>query len=297
MKFTYYPGCSLHSTSWEYDASTRAVFQRLGIGLEELEDWSCCGATSAHATDDFLAKALPLRNLILAEEKGQDIMLPCAACYNTLRTTDRFVRSGTQEAREVNQEVARVMGKEYRGTIESRHVLDVLGDETIQDLIKTRLVRPLTGLKVAAYYGCLLNRPPEVVSFDIPEQPVAMDRLLELIGAEPVEWSFKTECCGGSSAIPQPEVAVRLNSRIVLDALQSGAQAIVTACPLCHVNLDTRQEGVLGKTPGSENGVPILHVTELLGIALGATPEEIHQWFSRHLVDPGRLFPEKVRVA
>lgn len=297
MKYTYYPGCSLHSTSWEYDASTRAVFRRLGIELEELEDWSCCGATSAHATDDFLGKALPLRNLILAEEKGQDIMLPCAACYNTLRTADRFIRSGSQQARELNQELARVMGREYRGTVETRHILDVLQEKTVQALLKSRVVRPLTGLKVAAYYGCLLNRPPEIVSFDVPEQPVVMDRLLETIGAEPVQWSYKTECCGGSSSIPQPEVAVRLNTRIVLDALRSGAQAIVTACPLCHVNLDTRQEGAIGQVPELGAGMPIFHITELLGIALGTPEEEVRQWFARHLVDPGRLFSESTKVA
>ncbi|KKM09181.1 disulfide reductase [Clostridiales bacterium PH28_bin88] len=278
MKYTYYPGCSLHSMAQGYDLSTVAVFQALGIELEEVRDWNCCGASSAHTTNDFLASALPLRNLILAEKQGHDVVAPCAACYNLLKVTDHMMRSGGEEAQHLNREMQEVMGATYQGTIQVRHVAEVLTNETVMKDIAAKAKQSLRGIKLASYYGCLLTRPPKVVSFEAnPEQPVLMDRLVQKLGAQPVAWTHKTECCGAGLAVSKTELVVNLTGRIVEAAHRAGAEALVTACPLCYTNLDTRQ-GEVSRT------MPVFFITELIGVALGLAASQ--QWWKKHIIDP-----------
>lgn len=275
MKLGYYPGCSLHSTASEYAASTETVFEALGVKLAELPDWNCCGATSGHSLSGFLTHALPLRNLILAEAEGLDLVVPCAACYNTLRQTQYFMSQGSEEAVRLGGEVAAIVGRSYKGSIRVRHIIDVLNDPAVLELIKANLRRPLTDMKLAAYYGCLLTRPPKIVSFEAnPEQPQLMDNLLQKLGATTVAWTHKTECCGASLAISQPDLVARLVAKIINAARRAGAQAIVTACPLCQTNLDSRQK------PGES--MPIFFLTEMVGLALGLPAE---RWIKKHLVD------------
>ncbi|MHB1420021.1 MAG: CoB--CoM heterodisulfide reductase iron-sulfur subunit B family protein [Bacillota bacterium] len=277
MKFTYYPGCSLHSTAEEYDSSTQTVFRELGIELEELKDWNCCGASSAHSLNGYLSHALPLRNLILAEKQGNDVLVACASCYNQMRNADHYIQSQTEDAMSLNREMEGIMGASYKGTLAIKHLVDVATQDGIVGTVKQKVSHPLAGLKVAAYYGCLLTRPPKVVAFDAnPEQPQKMDRLLGTIGAESVRWTHKTECCGASLSISQPELVVNLTKKIVDAARRGGAEAIVTACPLCQANLDTRQE--TGTHP-----MPVFFITELIGIAIGSRSDH---WLKKHIIDP-----------
>lgn len=275
--YTYYPGCSLHSTASEFDESFRAVAAALGLTLHELDDWSCCGATSAHATSNFLATALPLRNLSLAEGAGRDLIVPCAACYSAFRQAHHEVVADGAEGRRLNAEVEAATGRRYEGKLRVLHPLEPLSQPEGVKAISAGAKRPLEGLKLATYYGCLLQRPPGAVAFEDPEQPKSMDRIMAAAGATVVRWSFKTECCGASLTLTRPEYVVQLIGTLTGAARHAGAEAIVTACPMCQANLDTRQ-------PQGPDPVPIFYFTELLGLALGAPG--VRSWLKRHITDP-----------
>jgi len=296
-KYLYYPGCSLHSTAEEFNDSAKTLLAALGLEWEELEDWNCCGATPAHATSEFLTGALPLRNLINAErqvegwerrDEGADqaarepveILVPCAACYNAFRLAENAVREGGEHGRDLVKEMARITGRDYRGTVATRHPLEVLSGRDTLARLRSMVRKPLTGLKVACYYGCLLVRPSTIVSFEEnPEHPMAMDNLMAALGAEPVRWSYKTDCCGQSMAVAEQGLVTELVSRITRAAREAGAHALVTACPLCMMNLDSRQKPATAESPL----LPVFFFTELASVALGAGRPEA--WFRRHLID------------
>ncbi len=275
MDYSYYPGCSLHSTGLEFGLSTRAVFEDLDIGLIELQGWNCCGASSAHAMSHTLALALPARNLSLAQDAGHHLVAPCAACFNRLKAADYTLRSDPA----VRAEVEEIVGFEYTGQVTVRPVLAVLYEDYGLEAIAARVQRPLTGLKVVPYYGCLLVRPPEVTEFDDPDHPYVMAELLEAIGTEVLPWSYATECCGAGLSLSRSDVVRNLVGRLAARAREAGADALVTACPLCQVNLEMRQT--------SEPKIPSFYITELLGLALGLP--QVDKWLSKHLIDPRPL--------
>lgn len=272
MEFSYYPGCSLHATAVEYDYSTRAVFRRLGAELVELPDWNCCGASSAHILNETLALALPARNLALAQREGADLMVPCAGCFSRLKMAEKVLREDPGKGGEIE----RVVGFKYEGGFEVRSPLDVIGNLIGLERLHKMVERPLSGLRVVAYYGCVLVRPPEVVQFEDPENPQLLNRLLQALGAEPLEWSYATECCGGNLALTRRDLAKTLVTKLVSKAWEAGAQAMVTACPLCQMNLEMRQKEM-----------PLFYFTELIGLALGI--EESKKWWGKHLIDPRPL--------
>ncbi|GAB4477564.1 MAG: CoB--CoM heterodisulfide reductase iron-sulfur subunit B family protein [Anaerolineales bacterium] len=276
--YTYYPGCSLESTACEYDASVRAVFRALDIELHELEEWNCCGASSAHSVNPILALALPARNLALAQPLGYDLVMPCAACFNRHKSADYEMRHDPKRREELEE----IIGFSYEGKIAVRPLLEVLTVGVGFDRIRQRVTHPLTGLKVVGYYGCLLVRPPEVTQFENPENPRLMNQLLESLGADAVEWSYATECCGGGLSLTKSNVAARLVNRLAERAREAGAAAIVTSCPLCQINLEMRQ--------GKERRMPIFYFTELMGLAFGLA--EAESWWSKHLIDPKPLLAE-----
>jgi heterodisulfide reductase subunit B len=276
VKLSYYPGCSLHSTSIEYDLSTRAVFKALGVELVELADWNCCGASSAHALNHTLSLCLPARNLALAQEQGWDLVAPCAACFNRLKSADYALRNDPAERAEIEE----IVGFQYSGQVQVRPPLDVVAQEIGLEQVGARVTRPLKGLRVVSYYGCLLVRPPEVVQFENPEHPQFMDRLLETLGAQAMDWSYYTDCCGGSLSLTRRDLAARLVQGLVARAREAGAQAMVTACPLCQVTLEMRQDS-------KKEAMPILYFTELMGLAMGL--EESRKWWGKHLIDPRPL--------
>lgn len=268
MRLFYYPGCSLHATAKEYGLSTRAVCGALGIDLVEIPDWCCCGASSAHSVNRTLSIALPARNIAAAQAEGLDVVLPCAACFGNMRKADTILR----ENEELRHEIEELLSFHYAGNLQVLHLLDVICNGVGLEAVRGRVVRDLRGLKVAPYYGCLLVRPPEVCGFDDTENPTTLDRLLAAIGAEPVKWSYKTECCGASLALIQPEIVEKLVREITEMAVEAGASCIATACPLCSTNLESRQK----------IGLPVFFFTELMGLALGL--DGCEKWFKMHLV-------------
>lgn len=270
MKYAFFPGCSLESTAWDFGTSTRAVCRALGIDLEDIPDWVCCGSTPAHTSNASLAIALPVMNLQKAQAMGRPVMTACASCYARLRTANHAVRNDPKE----RASAERVIGKAYDGSVEVRHLLDVLVNDLGVEGIRAKVQRPLHGLRAACYYGCLLTRPPEIVAFDEPENPTCMDDLLRAAGAEPVEWPFKTECCGAALSITRSDVVGRLGYKLVSMARRAGADCLAVACPLCDANLDLRQEDAR-KAHGSIPETPVLYVTQLLGLALGLAPEDL----------------------
>ena len=276
---SYFPGCSLHSTAREYDASTRAVCEALGMELRELEDWNCCGSTSAHSLNAELARLLPRRNLEIAERAGLDLMVPCAACY------------GRSKAAEATLKEAAGSGEDtfYTGQIKINHILDVLVKEEVLEKLRGKVKRPLAGLRAVCYYGCLTTRPPKLTGASDYESPESMDRLVELAGATALPWSFKTDCCGASLTLTRSDVVVRLVDRLVTMAEEAGAECIVVACSMCHANLDTRQQAAAQF--GRHYNMPVFYVSELLGLAMGHP--DASQWWKRHLVDPVKLLDAK----
>jgi len=273
IKYGYYPGCSLESTAKEYDLSMHVTAKLLDVELAELHDWNCCGASSGHCTNYELSLALPARNLAIAEKAGLNVAVACAACYLRFKQTNHDLKKN--EA--LRKKVEELIEMPYKGNVEVKHLLEVFAREVGLDEIKKRVKKPLKGLKLAAYYGCYLVRPPEVTQFDNPEQPMLMDNLLAALGAEPVDYTHKVECCGGSLLLGRIDIVQKLVNDICQAALDAGAQAIVTACPLCMANLDTRQP---------KTKVPIIHFSELTGLALGAEPKQYNIWLKKHINSP-----------
>jgi len=288
----YYPGCSLHGTSREFDESLRAVAAELGIGITEISDWSCCGASSGHTTDHLLGVALPARNLALAEEQGYDTVLaPCAACYNRLSAARLAI--ATEDG--LAERIPDVIGRRFGNTVQVRNAVELLRDAaaSVEEKVAATLTpNPLEGVKLAAYYGCLLVRPAEVCGYDDPEQPTSMDEVISACGADAVDWNMKVECCGGAFSVSRTSSVVRLGRAIIDDARAHGAEAIVVACPLCHSNLDLRQKAMALR---GEDPLPILFVTQVVGLAVGLTPESLG--LERHFVDTEPLIARLIEQA
>lgn len=267
--FAYYPGCSLHGTSKEYDMSVRVVFGKLGIRLDELEDWICCGATPAHAVSPDLSLALSAKNLSIAESMRQDVAIPCAACFNRMKYTAKHL-AGDPELRDKINQLAET---NYTGGVNVKHILTII-KEAGEDAIQKVVTKKLEGLKAACYYGCLLLRPPKVMELDDPENPTIMESLVSLTGAEPVDWNFKTECCGAAHSVPRTDIVLKLVNDIIGDAKAHGADVLLVACPLCHVNLDMRQAEAERKFNVSYK-MPVMYITQLLGLAMGASAADV----------------------
>lgn len=276
MKVSYYPGCALHGTALEYDESARAVAGLMDVELCELPDWNCCGASSAHVTSESLAQSLVARNLEIAEKQGMDVVVPCAACYSRFKSGEKEKAGGTEAGKKRGFRVLNLL--EFLAAPEFR--------EKMGEIKK----RPLTGLKVVSYYGCLLSRPPKVTGARHHENPKEMDELLALLGAEVIPWSYKTDCCGGSLVLSRTDIVRRLTRKIFDKAMEAGAEAIAVACPLCQSNLDSRQEEISAEA-GKRYELPVLYFTELIGLSLGHA--DAGKWLKRHFVDPTKLLASK----
>ena len=281
MDVSYYPGCSLDGIAREYGESTEAVSRILGVELKELEDWSCCGASSAHATSDMLARALPARNLGIAAKVGMDLVVPCAACYSRLKTAEKALLAG--------EEIEGISGQ-YQGNFGIKHLTDFFWEDVGEKVILEKVKKPLQGLNPVCYYGCLITRPPKVTDARNPDNPESMDNLMRTLGAEVKNWSYKTDCCGANHALTLPAVAWKLIQKLLDMAEEAGADSIVAGCPMCQSNLDTRQSEVSRET-GKEYHRPIFYFTELMGLAFG--DPSVEKWLSRHLVDPRPLLRQK----
>ena len=278
----YFPGCSLHSMAKEFDISTRAVMGTLGIKPIEPEGWICCGSTPAHRVDHKLATQLPLENLVLLEQEGlKDVTLPCAACFNRFKAATRDLRLDPELRHELDQEI----GYSYQDSVKIHSLVDLIDTRVGSEKLNALVKRPLEGLRVACYYGCLLTRPPEVTGSEDPEYPMAMDRILKALGAEVVDWDRKVSCCGGSLSATKTEIAIEMSADILGNAQARGADLIAIACPLCHLNLDGRQTQM-----DTEQRMPALYITQLIAIALDMAAEAA---LDRNLIDPRPLLRER----
>ncbi|HEX7503701.1 MAG TPA: CoB--CoM heterodisulfide reductase iron-sulfur subunit B family protein [Syntrophales bacterium] len=280
MDIAYYPGCSLHGIAREYGRSAALVCRRLGIRLIEVEDWNCCGATAAHSLDHELALGLSARNLSIVKRMGLTrVTAPCSGCFSRLRGCSHELEK-SETARERLEER---IGAPLTNLPEVTHLLQLMVETVGLKTLSDAVTRPLKGLRLAAYYGCLLTRPKAVVRFDDPEQPASMDRLLLAMGADTVQWSHKAECCGGGFAASETGIVVDLGGQVLEAARQSGADAIVVACPMCQVNLDTRQRAI-EEARGVRYNLPVIYFTQLMGLACGFSAGRMK--LNRLLVSP-----------
>ena len=279
-KLTYFPGCSAHGTSEEFDHTLKLVMKTLEVQLEEIPDWNCCGATSAHVMTENLALALPMRNLVLAEKLENKTMgIACASCYSRMKMTKKQLDEHPDLAKKINSTI--VDEGIYHGSVDVKSMLQYCYQEIGLETIKSKVVKSLSGLKIACYYGCLLTRPKDVTQFDSPEYPMSLDRIMEALGATAVEFDYKTECCGASFSISNTEVVESLSGKILEVAKQSGAHMVVVACPLCQSNLDMRQPDI-EKHFGKKLNLPVMYFTQLMALAFGYPESEL--MLPKHIV-------------
>jgi heterodisulfide reductase subunit B len=270
MRYAYFPGCSLSSSGYDYHLSLKYVTEALGIDLIEVKDWGCCGASSAHETTHLLSIALPILNLSHAEKDGFDkLVAPCLACLS------RFKAANAELAKDADlkKKIHEILNYKYQSKVKVYHPLEVFLEMGFEKIHK-RIRKKLKGLKVACYYGCLLTRPPKIAQFDDVEDPQSMDAIVRILGAETVDWSFKTECCGTSMTLTRSDMVLKLSNDILREAKEAGANAITVACPLCQANLDGRQRQI-EESYKTRYGIPILYFTQLMGLAFGAFPKEV----------------------
>jgi len=276
MTLGFYPGCSLKGSSREYAESVLAVAKAFDIAIEEINDWNCCGATAAHNMNRELSLALPARILSLAEKQGlTEIVVPCAACYSRLTVTQHELAADqTLKAR-----ISEVNSMEYKGSVTILNIIQML-DKYVTPKLEGKVVKPFNK-KVACYYGCLLVRPHEILKFDREEDPQSMDELMLKAGATPIDWAFKTECCGAGLSVSRTPSVGKLSGMIVGDAKDRGAEAIIVACPMCHSNLDMRRKEI-NEYLGEKVDIPVLYITQALGLAIGLDRKELG--LQRHFV-------------
>nr|WP_321374972.1 CoB--CoM heterodisulfide reductase iron-sulfur subunit B family protein [uncultured Bacteroides sp.] len=276
MKIGFYPGCSLKGSSREYNESVVAIVKALDLELVEIKDWNCCGATAAHSMNEELSLSLPARILALAEAQGlKEVVVPCAACYNRLMVTQHELKDNNKRER-----VTDIIKMPYSGDLKIINVLQML-ETYAMDKIQEKVTKPFAH-KVACYYGCLLIRPHKILQFDRVEDPQSMDTMVKLIGGTPINWAFKTECCGAGLSVSRTDLVAKLSGNILKDATERDAKAIIVACPMCQSNLDMRR-GAINETLSNPSDVPVIFITQAIGLALGLNPKELG--LERHFVN------------
>ncbi len=276
MNIGYYPGCALHGSSNDYEQSLRGCLSALDVQLDEMKDWICCGATAAHSLNHKLSLALPARNLAMAERDGcKQLFAPCPLCSMQLLKAKKAVAD-----ERVRKELSEIVEAEVRGESEVLNLIQVF-EKVGLEKIKAAVKAPLKSITAACYYGCLLTRPPDVVHFDDFEQPSSMEAVVAALGAKTVEWNYKAECCGAGMTMSNEEVVLDLVHKILGNAAEHGANCVVVACPMCHVNLDMKQ-GAVERRYGKKLGMVVYYLSDLVGLALGLSGEQLG--INRHFV-------------
>lgn len=286
MRVGYYPGCSLSGTGRDFGESMDAVAKALGIELAEIPGWTCCGSSSGHMTDRLVSVALPVNVLLKAQQAGFDqVMAPCAACYNRLATAKHEVESSTQ----TKAQAEKILQAKIENLPRVLNVVQLLAQ--VSDTIPAKVTKKFEQT-VACYYGCLLVRPAKITGFDRTEDPIEMDKLVAAVGGKPVDWNFKTECCGASFSLSKTSVVGRLGAKIMQDAVSHKADAVVVACPMCHSNLDLRR-GEINQRMDKKTDIPVLYITQVIGLALGIPEKKLG--LGRHFVPV--KFPAKIMTS
>jgi heterodisulfide reductase subunit B2 len=281
MKLSYYPGCSLDSTAIEYNESLKYAAGVLGLELQDLPDWTCCGASSGHVTGDKLAVSLAGRNLLIADKMDMDLMVPCAACFHRLKVADKALKAG-QSVQGLDQK--------YQGKFNIKYAADVFRGTVGEKALAAKIKKPLAGLQPVCYYGCLTVRPPKITDAPDTEDPMAMDEIMQTLGAEVKNWSYKADCCGGNIMFTHPDLAKKMVKKLFDMALEAGANCIVAGCPICQSNLDTRQNEILNEN-GHPYNMPVYYFTELMALAYG--DPHIEKYLNKHLTDAKTLLRQK----
>jgi len=277
MKFGIYPGCSLTGSARDYNESVFALAKAFDIEYTQIPDWNCCGATAEHNLNKELSLALPARILALAEKNGlEEIIVPCAACYSRLVVTQHELKKNP----ELKNRISEVIEMDYRGTSRIMNVIEWI-DQYIIPKLEGKITNPFNH-KVACYYGCLLVRPDKVLNYDRAEDPQTLDIVMQKLGADCVDYPFKTECCGAGLSISRTDIVSKLSGKIIEDAEHRGAEAIIVACPMCHSNLDMRRPDI-NKYWKTEYKIPVIFVTQAIGLAIGLSPKTVG--LKRHFVD------------
>jgi heterodisulfide reductase subunit B len=270
-KYAYFPGCSLEKIALSYNQSSIATTKKLGVELEELEDWNCCGATTYFHVDQLLAYTLVARNLAQAEKAGLDLVAPCSACFKNAYFTNKYVKEDPDLAEHINYALEQD-NLQFEGTIEVKHLIEIFVDDLGVDEVKDKVTHPLEGLRIAPYYGCQIVRPRK--NGEEVENPRYFEELVSATGAEPTEFPVRLRCCGGSLIMTNRQAALDMVRILLQGAIDSGADVIATACPLCQVNLECYQ-GLVNEEFGTDYAVPVLYFTQLLGLALGVPPKQL----------------------
>lgn len=286
-KFGYFPGCSVTGMNKSYDVSTRSAADALGVELRELDDWNCCGATPYIAIHEKRSFVMCARNLAIAEKEGADLVTVCNCCYVLLRKTNKYMADNPQLRKEVQDALA-AGGMSYEGTVKVKHFLDVVVNDLGEEAVRNRTSSPLAGLKVAPYYGCQIGRP--FGEIDDPEDPQMMDELIGWLGGETVPYPVKAKCCGGMMMATQPKLGQSLTGKILNCAVEAGADCIITACPLCQVNLEAYQDTISRKCE-MECHIPVLCFTQLMGVAFGLDEKQIS--LKDSMTPVGAMFAQK----
>ncbi len=289
MKVSYYPGCTLKNNAKNFEDSTICSLNKLGIQVEELPRWNCCGTVFSLATDDLIHHVAPIRNLIRTKESNSDsLMTLCAMCFNTLKSANERVKSDPESLEKINNFMYKEE-VEYQGDVKVLHLLELLRDEVKFETIAQQVVKPLRGLKVANYYGCLLVRPKEIGLDDV-ENPTILETLTTVLGADPIDFPYKTECCASYQTVDKPEIVAERTFQILSSAQSQGADAVTVSCPLCAFNLDHRQKETAKLFPEFKS-IPILYFTQILAMALGCPEKTLR--FDLHYVDPKPVLKDK----
>lgn len=279
MKYAYYPGCSSERNAAAYEVSTQAVARALGFELKEIEDWNCCGATEYFSQDELTACSVIARNLALVEDDTDQVVASCAACFLNLAKVEKLMRDDKEMDSKINQALAAGNLQYKAGRVQVRHLLDVIHDDIGEEKLRSMVKKPLEGLKVASYYGCQIVRP--YAGDDCTEHPMKLDHIFEWLGAEIVEWSAKTYCCGGHMTQIDDPQAYELIRRIIKNAVDSEADVMATMCPMCQLNLDGYQ-GLMNGHFHTKYNMPVIYFTQLVGLALGLDPKAVG--FGKELV-------------
>lgn len=283
MRYVFYPGCSNHASSKDYEISSHKVLSALGVELEEMADWNCCGATASSTMSPLMSLAINARNLALAEKQGSELAITCSSCFSNLKKARDFFSSVPADKTRLGGALKEI-GLDLKNRVRVKHILEIIVDDVGLDAVKALIRKPLVGLKVACYYGCLITRPRN--DFDQPDFPTAMDRLLEVAGAEPVAFDRKTKCCGASLMMTKKDHALELNREILQEVVSRGADVVAVACPLCQLNLDAYQGDINAKF-GTKFQIPILYFTQILGVAMGLDKKELA--IGKGFVPPGKV--------
>lgn len=281
MKVSYYPGCSLETSAKEYQMSAKAVCERLEIELIELEDWNCCGALEVSSMNPILSLALPARNLKIAAENSSILTVACNACLNNLAKVQWKLRNDG----ELMKEVTKLVDCEF-SELKIKHLLDLVLNDIGLERVKECVQRPLQGLKTVSYYGCLIVRPSKILGFDDPDDPESLDKLVQTLGGDPLEFFSKTKCCGGGLLMTHEDIALQLTKEIITEANEREAQCIITTCPLCNMALETLQHKAMEKIENKRE-IPVLYFTQLMGLSFGIPPKELG--LTKNMISTRRL--------